>query len=219
MILTCYNGEKYVLEAVNSVLNQLDSDDELIIVDDGSTDTSRSLISNIPDYRIRLVCREKNGGIAAARNDALCLVRGLYVSFIDHDDLWEANRISDFEDIVKSFPEVGVVHGKVMHFYSNAELASRYRLPETQTAVLPGTVILSIALVKRIGLFDISVTCGEFVDFMARAKKLSCSWRSSDKVYLRRRIHGENYTISHSKDSTGYLAVVRAHLLRKQQIE
>lgn len=219
VILTCYNGEKYILEAIQSVLRQLDQNDELIVVDDGSTDTSRDLVANFSDSRIRLVCRSENGGISAARNDAIALVRGVYVSFIDHDDRWKDGRIADFECIVKEFPGVEVVHGKVMHFYSDLKLASQYRMPETQSAVLPGTVTLSSALLRRVGIFNTSITCGEFVDFMSRARALSSSWHSSDEVYLQRRIHGENYTLTHVKDTTGYLAVVRTHLLRQRRSE
>ena len=217
VILTCYNGKKYILEAVESVLKQLGESDELIVVDDGSTDDSRSLVSKLRDNRVQLICRKENGGIAAARNDALSVVQGLYVSFIDHDDRWEVGRMRDFEDIIKASPDVEVVHGKVAHFYSDPTLERRFRLQETQAAVLPGTVTLSNTLLKRIGLFNTSITCGEFVDFMARAKTLTSLWHASDKVYLQRRIHGENYTLSHARDATGYLAVVRAHLLRNQQ--
>lgn len=218
VILTCYNGEKYILEAIDSVLKQISSDDELIIVDDGSTDNSRAIVSNIKDDRIRIVERQVNGGIARARNDAILLVRGKYVSFIDHDDYWGNGRLFDFERTVNQFPETDVVHGFVAHFYSEPELANRFLLPETQLSVLPGTVTMSHDLVRKVGLFDVTLTCGEFVDFMSRARSLSVCWKSSDKVYLHRRIHGENYTLTHAKDSSGYLAVVRSHLQRNRTI-
>lgn len=218
VILTCYNGEKYIFEAIDSVLKQISSDDELIIVDDGSTDNSRAIISNIKDDRIRMVERQVNGGIARARNDAISLVRGKYVSFIDHDDYWGAGRVFDFENTVKQFPEADVVHGFVAHFYSEPGLGNRFRLPETQLSVLPGTVTMSHDLVRKVGLFDVTLTCGEFVDFMARARGQCVCWKSSDKVYLHRRIHGENYTLTHAKDASGYLAVVRSHLLRNRKI-
>ena len=216
VILACYNGAQYISEAIESVLSQLGSGDELIVVDDGSTDDSIALVRAYGDERIRVLTRPKNGGIAAARNDALQVFQGDFVSFIDHDDRWGEGRIKDFESIIAAYPEAEVVHGQVAHFYENPALADQYRLPETQAAVLPGSVCLSSNLVKKIGQFDTALTCGEFVDYMARAKLLCNHWKASDTVYLHRRIHGNNYTLTHAKDSTGYLSVVRAHLLRRQ---
>lgn len=216
MILACYNGAQYISEAIESVLSQLGSGDELIVVDDGSTDDSIALVRAYGDERIRVLTRPNNGGIAAARNDALHVFQGDFVSFIDHDDRWGEGRIKDFESIIAAYPEADVVHGQVAHFYESPALADQYRLPETQAAVLPGSVCLSSNLVKKIGQFDTALTCGEFVDYMARAKLLCNHWKASDTVYLHRRIHGNNYTLTHAKDSSGYLSVVRAHLARKQ---
>lgn len=216
VILACYNGAQFIEEAIESVLSQLGSSDEMIVVDDGSTDDSIALARAYDDARIHVLTRPQNGGIAAARNDALPLVQGDFVSFIDHDDRWGEGRIKDFERIIAAYPEAEVVHGQVAHFYENPAHADQYHLPETQAAVLSGSVTLSRDLVKRIGCFDMDQTCGEFVDFMARAKLLSNYWQASNTVYLHRRIHGNNYTLTHAMDSTGYLSVVRAHLLRKQ---
>lgn len=216
VILTCFNGSQYIGDAIESVLSQFGSGDELIVVDDGSTDDSIARVSAFKDERIRVLVRSQNGGIAAARNDALPLVRGDFVSFIDHDDRWGEGRIKDFERIIAAYPQADVVHGLVAHFYENAAPADQYRLPETQAAVLPGSVTLSRDLVSRTGRFDTALTCGEFIDYMSRARLCSGNWQASDIVYLHRRIHGNNYTLTHAKDSSGYLSVVRAHLLRKQ---
>ncbi len=216
VILNCYNGEQYIVEAIRSVLCQLGDYDELVVVDDGSTDSSMAHVQSIPDARIRIFLRHQNGGIAVARNYALSLVRGKYISFIDHDDLWSEGRISDIERLIEANPGTDVVHGMVSHFYDDPALAQFYKLPETQTAVIAGSVTISKDLINRIGLFNESLTCGDFVDFMARAKLISNRWISSDQIYQFRRIHLNNYTLTHAKDSTGYLSAVRAHLLRKR---
>lgn len=216
VILPCFNGNDFIIEAISSVMSQLGPDDELIVVDDGSTDQSIGLINSIGDKRIRLVIRKKNGGISAARNDAFPLIRGDFVSFIDQDDLWGEGRVKDFESVIAKHPDADVVYGVVKHFYDDVALAMHYQLPETQIAVLPGSVTLSRDLVTKVGLFDITITCGEFIDYMARAKLITDHWHSSEVIYQHRRIHGKNYTLTHAKDSSGYPAVVRAHLLRKR---
>lgn len=216
VILTCFNGAEFIAEAICSVLAQLGQNDELIVVDDGSTDDSLSRVQLIVDERIRIHCRAQNGGIAAARNDALVVVSGEFVSFIDHDDLWGSARLNDFESIIAKNKDTDVVHGMVAHFFDNPALAQHYKLPDMQNAVLSGSVTISKGLIQKIGFFDETLTCGDFVDFMARAKLLSDRWIESDQIYLHRRIHGKNYTLTHALDSAGYLSVVRAHLLRKE---
>ncbi|MBU3670868.1 MAG: glycosyltransferase family 2 protein [Polynucleobacter sp.] len=215
VILTCFNGSEFIAEAICSVLDQLGQNDELIVVDDGSNDDSLSRVQLIADERIRIHCRAQNSGIAAARNDALRLVRGDFVSFIDHDDRWGDARIKDFEAIVAKNNDTDVVHGVVAHFFDDPALDQQYKLPDMQNAVLSGSVTISKGLIQKIGFFDETLTCGDFVDFMARAKIMSDRWIASDQIYLHRRIHGKNYTLTHAKDSSGYLSVVRAHLLRK----
>lgn len=216
VILSCYNGEAFIAEAIKSVLCQLTECDELIVVDDASTDSTRLCVEAFNDSRIRLVVRDSNGGPAEGRNEGLKVFKGEYLSFIDHDDLWDGHRIEDIERVICLMPDVQVIYGKVAHFLDNEALESSYKVPKTQPSLLLGSVTLRQDLVKKVGLLDATLTCGEFVDYMARAKQISEQWHCSDKVFLHRRIHGNNYTLTHAKDSTGYLTVVRAQLLRKK---
>ena len=90
VLMASYNHQKYVGEAIESVLNQTFPDLELIIVDDYSTDNSREIIKNYKakDGRVRAFFHEKNMGIANTANDGLKEVKGQYVSFIGSDDVW-----------------------------------------------------------------------------------------------------------------------------------
>jgi glycosyltransferase involved in cell wall biosynthesis len=90
VIIPLYNKARYIRACVHSVLQQTFTDFELIIVDDGSTDDSVSLISDITDSRLRLVA-QKNAGPGAARNKGLALANGAYVSFLDADDTWHTD--------------------------------------------------------------------------------------------------------------------------------
>lgn len=90
VLMGSYNHQKYVSEAIESVLNQTFPDLELIIIDDYSTDNSRSIIESYQakDARVRAFFHEKNMGIANTINDGLKKVKGQYVSFIGSDDVW-----------------------------------------------------------------------------------------------------------------------------------
>lgn len=87
MILPVYNVEKYLMRCVDSILAQDFTDYEIILVDDGSTDSSASLCDRIcAEHTNALVIHKENGGLASARNAALELARGQYVWFVDSDD-------------------------------------------------------------------------------------------------------------------------------------
>lgn len=89
IIMPNYNGEKYIAESIESVLKQSYRNWELIIIDDGSIDSSLNIINNYleKDNRIKLI-RQNNGGSAAARNNGIKNANGRYISLLDSDDIW-----------------------------------------------------------------------------------------------------------------------------------
>lgn len=94
VIMPAYNVERYIGEAIESVLKQTYSNFELIIVDDGSTDATKKIISSyIKDPRVKLLERSVNRGVAEARNTALSDAKGRWVAPIDADDVWLPERL------------------------------------------------------------------------------------------------------------------------------
>jgi len=93
VVMPAYNSEKYIGDAISSVLKQTYPFFELIIVDDGSTDRTREIVSSFSDERIVLLTHEKNRGVAEARNTALKKARGKWVALIDSDDVWLPERL------------------------------------------------------------------------------------------------------------------------------
>lgn len=85
VILPAYNSQNYIKKAIESVLNQTFEDFELIIVNDGSTDNTSSIISQFSDERIRIITQE-NSGPGASRNNALKIAKGDYIMYLDSDD-------------------------------------------------------------------------------------------------------------------------------------
>ena len=92
IILTAYNEEKYIEKAIESILNQTFNDLELIVVNDGSTDDTLSIINGFSDSRIRLINQE-NIGPGASRNKALKEVQGVYVMYLDGDDWYSPDAV------------------------------------------------------------------------------------------------------------------------------
>ena len=95
VIIPVYNVEKYLAECVDSVLGQSDTDYEIILVDDGSTDSSGVICDAYAqkDARIRVI-HQSNGGLSAARNTGLKAARGEYVYFLDSDDYIEPHALA-----------------------------------------------------------------------------------------------------------------------------
>ncbi len=101
IIIPVYNSEKYILDCVVSVQNQTYSNLDIILVDDGSTDSSRSIIEKLilNDNRMRYFYKS-NGGVSSARNYGLNKARGEYISFIDSDDFISENYVESIMELI-----------------------------------------------------------------------------------------------------------------------
>src|SRR5437868_7089779 len=101
--LCCYNSEKYLEETLQSIFAQTLTDWELVIIDDGSTDSTEKIIKHyeVNDPRI-IYHAQRNMGLSPSRNKAIQFSHGKYVAFIDHDDLWEPTyleaQVNGFSD-------------------------------------------------------------------------------------------------------------------------
>src|SRR5688572_25455679 len=93
VILPVYNAEKYLRDAIQSILNQTFTDFELIIINDGSTDESERIINSFSDKRIRYIRNDKNLGLIETLNKAVHLAAGPYIARMDSDDISEMNRL------------------------------------------------------------------------------------------------------------------------------
>lgn len=110
LIMAAYNEEKYVEEAIRSVLDQSYPHWELIVVNDGSTDRTADIVSGFSDPRIRLF-NQANAGIGSARNLALKHVRGTILGILDADDVLPENSLAARVALLESNPEVDIVDG------------------------------------------------------------------------------------------------------------
>lgn len=93
IIMPAYNCERFIAEAIRSVLAQTYTDWELIIVDDCSTDNTAQIVASFDDTRIVYQRNEKNVGAALTRNKALQIAKGHYIAFLDADDLWTPEKL------------------------------------------------------------------------------------------------------------------------------
>ena len=106
VVLPVFNGASYLAAAIDSVLAQTRPADELIAVDDGSTDDSPAILARYPDFR---VISQPNSGCAAARNAGAALASGDAIAFVDQDDIQDADRFARQIDALQADPRLGFV--------------------------------------------------------------------------------------------------------------
>lgn len=107
VVIPAYNCAGYIAETLESVFDQDHEDLEIIVVDDGSTDGTSTVLAGYAD-RIRIE-RQENQGVSAARNRAIELARGDWIAFLDADDIWHPEKLDTQLEVARLFPEAGLV--------------------------------------------------------------------------------------------------------------
>ncbi len=110
VIIPVYNREKHIANAIGSVLKQTYPDFELIISDDGSTDSTLKIVETFTDHRVRIIKSPINQGAAAARNQGIKQARGNLIAFLDSDDIWLPHALEHLIRTLAEHPEhIGVL--------------------------------------------------------------------------------------------------------------
>ncbi|OYX79793.1 MAG: glycosyl transferase [Flavobacteriales bacterium 32-34-25] len=136
VIIPIFNSEKYISDTIISVQNQTYQNWEMLLVDDGSTDETQTIITSfLTDKRIQFYPLEKNSGTGVARNFALEKANGKYISFLDADDLWKPEKLEKQIDFMQtnalpftfSFYDCIDEQGKLLHKRVEAPRNLSYR--------------------------------------------------------------------------------------------
>lgn len=112
VIVPVYNGEKTIKETIESVLNQTFSNFELIVIDDGSQDSTLNVIANIEDLRLK-VFSYQNAGVAISRNRGIQKAGSEFIAFLDADDLWTSDKLESQLKALQSNPQAAVAYSWV----------------------------------------------------------------------------------------------------------
>ncbi len=220
VIIPVFNCECYLAEAIESVLAQDSQPIEIVVVDDGSTDTSGAIAKGYENESIRYTY-QPNGGIGAARNRGVALARGALLAFLDADDLWVPERMSLQRAAMEREPELDMVFGQVTQFYS-PELgpsleASRIDDQEVLPGYCAGTMLIRRDAFERVGFFDTQWRTGEFVDWYSKAIDMGLRSTLIPKVLLRRRVHTSNSGIRERESRIDYVRILKRTLDRRRE--
>lgn len=143
VIMPAYNSERYVSEAIQSVFNQSDTNWELIIVDDGSSDRTPEIIDEYAarDCRIKVFHR-KNSGASAARNFALDHACGQYVTFLDSDDRYHTDRLKIMRSVLEQNPECDAVFADFKAF--QGDISTNEPVDGSKTALIGEDILKTV---------------------------------------------------------------------------
>ena len=212
VIIPAYNRSNYILEAIQSVLEQKYASIEIIIVDDGSTDdTKDKVLPFVGKEWIRYIY-QKNKGRSAARNKGLVAAKGDYITFLDSDDIFEPGKIEIQVDYLRRHPEVGLVHGGYIKFddsgrdlgyrnpiYFKGDIYPDMLLYWSSLLATPA-VMLPKKVIEEIGGFDESLYIGEDLDLWRRiARKYPFGY--INQSVARVRVHTGNTSADKTKST------------------
>jgi len=184
VVISVYNKGDFIKKTLESVLSQSMTDYEIVIINDASTDHSEEQIKAIAQDKITYYAFSKNRGAAAARNKGIDLATGTYVAFLDGDDLWHQDYLSEINVLIDKFPDHKVFATAITIQEHDGKRKSRYTFanPENKQhlslnyfeASLKNTLLTSSSTVieknvyKDIGYYDPSIKSGQDTDLWIR---------------------------------------------------
>lgn len=206
VLMPVFNGERYVRQAVDSVLAQTYKNFELVVVDDGSTDKSAEIVEATGDERVRVVRKAENSGLAAARNTALDEARGEYIAWLDSDDKARPRRFEAQARLLETRPDVGLCGSWVETFglgqrrrwrYPTESAELKCRLLFDDPFATSSVMLRKAALESAGGRFDMAFPPAEDYELWER---ISRQWALANlgTVLADYRIHGNQTSVVHS---------------------
>jgi len=220
VVIPVYNYDRYLAEAIESVLGQTYPHLEAIVVDDGSTDQSNEVAKSFAATSVRY-CHQVHAGIGAARNKGVELAQGDYIAFLDADDRWPLEKIERQLGAFDSDPELEMVFGQALQLQNGREWEAGVKDKSSAVAgmvpgMVPGTMLIKRGALSRVGRFKDDLKVGEFIDWYARAVELQVRSLVLPDLLLWRRIHDSNQGVRERQSVTDYARVLKASLDRRR---
>lgn len=217
VVIPAYNAARYLSEAIESVRAQTVPAQEIIVVDDGSTDDTPRIAQSFADVEYVL---QANSGAAQARNTGAQKARGEFLAFLDADDLWTPRKL-EWQLAAFGAQQGDLVFGQAQQFISpelsEAERAKIHLPHENIPAIIPGAMLLKRKDFFRVGLLETSWEVGEFIDWYLKAGDAGLQSCVLPEIVLRRRIHTSNMGVLQKDARSDYVRILKASLDRRRK--
>lgn len=222
MVIPVFNGEQFLADAIASVLNQAEPPLEIIVVDDGSTDTSAA-IAESSSNAVRVI-RQSNSGHVAARNRGLAAARGEYITSLDADDLFSPDKFALQASRLDRRPDVDIVIGQLSYLQPNGALPDQPQVQEDfeyrdddHLTLSFGGCMFRRRVFEKVGLPDATMRFCDDWDWFMRAREARIPMLVHRHVVLHQRLHDANMTRQREQGADFVLEMVRRSLARRRQ--
>lgn len=223
-IIPTYNAEKWIRETVDSVLAQTYSPVEIIVVDDGSKDGTRAILSTYGD-RIRVIENDINQGVSISRNIAIDNSKGDYIALLDHDDLWHPQKLEKQMSLFNSNPRLGLVYCDAYYEKGGQDRWRSFQINQPfrgitfdklleHNFVLCLTAVIPRRVLMQVRWFHPDLNCGEDYDLFLRiAERFPIDF--VDEPLATYRVHAENYSHRIDIRYTEWIQILLSHRARR----
>ena len=219
VIVPVYDGERFVVDAVDSILRQNYHPLEIIAVDDGSTDDTARILQSYEEIRY---IYQPNQGVAAARNKGIADSRGELIAFLDADDFWARNKLKVQVNCLSRNPDIVYTLGWQRNFLEPGTdrpfWVRKEHLLKDQPGFLP-TLVTHRRIFDRVGVFNTDCITSEDVDWFARVKDAGIPMMVVPEIVLYRRIHCSNLSYRTRVGDPMLFSALRASVRRKRTEE
>lgn len=205
IIIPCFNTEKYIYECVQSVVSQDYENIEIIVIDDGSTDSSISILKQFKGIRI---FTQPNSGACVARNLGISKSNGKYIKFLDSDDYLEPNVLSEQVACAEKADSNSIIYGNYNILKHNkGNLQSTYIKSDNQlSSLLIKDILISTPLhrkwmLDKVGGFDERLKNGQEWNLHVRLASHGFNFVHHDLAIFTYRIHNSSSRISNSRSN------------------
>ncbi len=215
VILPLFNGALYLAEAFDGLARQTHLVDEILVIDDGSTDAGPAIAASHPG--VRLILKE-HSGIIPTLNRGLDEATGDLITFLDHDDRWRPDKTAAQLEFLRQHPEVDAVFGRVFQFRMTEPRPGReFEVPiEELEGVCKGAGMFRRRAFERVGHFG-SQGGHDFLDWYTLGRELGLQFGSLRQIVFDRRQHFSNTgRLDREKHIQSYHATIRAKLARQR---
>jgi glycosyltransferase involved in cell wall biosynthesis len=214
VIIPAFNAARTIEQTIASVLYQKRPPDEILLVDDGSSDDTGSRAARLsPCIK---VLGQANLGPPAAINHGIREAAGTHLAFIDADDLWPPDKLAEQEAAFAAEPEIDAVFGHIRSFVcpsATPDERRHWHIPsEPQAGWMLGTLLVKQTAVDRVGLLDERFRIGAAIEWLARMRDGDLRLRMLDAVMMHRRVHAGSLSQRSDARDKGYLKLIRARL-------
>lgn len=202
VVMPVYNGEQFLKEAIDSILNQTYSDFELLLINDGSTDDSENIIFSYIDPRIVYIKNQQNIGLIKTLNKGLDLATGEFIARMDQDDIADSSRFEIQLEVFRNNSDIGVCGSWLTRFGSNCE-NRLIKVPQNNEIIKIGllgnnqfahpTIMLRKSLIGEMR-YDVNSKSAEDYEFWTRLSRITELYNIQEPL-LQYRVHDANISV------------------------